>query len=288
MINEILSYKPQKNNLWKGKYKIPWNDPEFSKRMLKMHLSQEHDMASRRSVVIEKQTQWIHENFLQDKCSHILDLGCGPGFYLKKLSDLGHNCTGIDFSPSAIEYAKQSCSNVKLMLGDITNVTYGENYDLIMILFGEINVFSPQECKLILNKAYNALKTGGILIIEAYLFEAVKKIGQSAKNWFRSNKSKKSTEHWFDNVINDSLFSEEPHIILIENNWLEDEQIALSNFWILEDNKNTCHYISTTRAYTEQQYINLFKDIGFQNITNRSFGEASTDSSDFCLFTGMK
>jgi len=28
--------------------KIPWDDPAFSERMLKEHLSQEHDAASRR------------------------------------------------------------------------------------------------------------------------------------------------------------------------------------------------------------------------------------------------
>ena len=104
-----------------------------------------------------------------------------------------------------------------------------------------------------------------------------------------SGRNKKDVEHWLDNTINDKLFSEEPHIVLLENNWLEDKQIALSDFWILEDNKNICHYISTTQAYTEQQYINIFNDIGFQNITKHdNFGEVLTNKSDFCVFTGIK
>ena len=38
---------------WIEGEKIPWNDPEFSKRMLKEHLSQNHDAASRRFEIIE-------------------------------------------------------------------------------------------------------------------------------------------------------------------------------------------------------------------------------------------
>lgn len=40
---------------WSEGEKIPWNDPAFSKRMLKEHLSQAHDAASRRSETIDAQ-----------------------------------------------------------------------------------------------------------------------------------------------------------------------------------------------------------------------------------------
>ena len=57
MINKILEHRPSKEGLWNGSYKIPWNERGFSERMLKMHLSQTHDMASRREELIEKQVQ---------------------------------------------------------------------------------------------------------------------------------------------------------------------------------------------------------------------------------------
>jgi len=34
---------------WEEGEKIPWHDPDFSRRMLREHLSQTHDLASRRS-----------------------------------------------------------------------------------------------------------------------------------------------------------------------------------------------------------------------------------------------
>ncbi|MBA7683397.1 hypothetical protein ES703_91761 [subsurface metagenome] len=44
---------------WSEGEKIPWHEPAFSQRMLKEHLSQDHDAASRRSDKIDKQVQWI-------------------------------------------------------------------------------------------------------------------------------------------------------------------------------------------------------------------------------------
>ena len=38
---------------WSEGDNIPWNDPDFSERMLVEHLSQEHDLASRKSETID-------------------------------------------------------------------------------------------------------------------------------------------------------------------------------------------------------------------------------------------
>ena len=84
---------------------LPWDDPGFSERMLQAHLSQRHDVASRRFETIDRHIAWIHDSLLQGRTSRILDLGCGPGFYLQRLAGLGHACVGIDFSPASIAYA---------------------------------------------------------------------------------------------------------------------------------------------------------------------------------------
>jgi hypothetical protein len=39
---------------WSEGEKIPWNDPDFSQRMLLEHLSQEHEGASRRFETIDQ------------------------------------------------------------------------------------------------------------------------------------------------------------------------------------------------------------------------------------------
>jgi len=47
------------------------------------------------------------------------------------------------------------------ILGDIRHVDFGGPYDLVMILYGEFNVFSPAEALTILNKVWASLSPQG-------------------------------------------------------------------------------------------------------------------------------
>jgi 2-polyprenyl-3-methyl-5-hydroxy-6-metoxy-1,4-benzoquinol methylase len=165
---------------WVEGEKIPWNDPDFSRRMLKEHLTQAHDLASRRFEVIDRQVEWLHQKILSGLPCQILDLGCGPGFYTSRLARLGHRCTGLDFSPASIAYAQQTAQAEQLecryLQADITTADYGAGYDLAMLIFGEFNVFRPATARLILSKAYQALKDGGTLLLEPHTFEAIQRV----------------------------------------------------------------------------------------------------------------
>ena len=99
---------------WAEGEKIPWNEPGFSERMLREHLSQEHDWASRRASTIDKHVDWIHREVLSSRPSRILDLGCGPGLYASRLAKMGHACAGIDFSPASIAYAREYAQKANL------------------------------------------------------------------------------------------------------------------------------------------------------------------------------
>ena len=46
---------------WTDGEKIPWNEPGFSKRMLKEHLSQDHDAASRRLEIVNQQVEYCEQ-----------------------------------------------------------------------------------------------------------------------------------------------------------------------------------------------------------------------------------
>ncbi|MCB0116237.1 MAG: class I SAM-dependent methyltransferase, partial [Caldilineaceae bacterium] len=146
---------------WAEGEKIPWNDPAFSERMLREHLSQAHDLASRRTERIERHVDWIHSALLGGEASAILDLGCGPGLYATRFAARGHRVTGIDYGPASVRYARLQAAEsglpCEIIESDIRKADYGvDRFDLAMLIFGEFNVFHPDDARAILRKAHTA------------------------------------------------------------------------------------------------------------------------------------
>ena len=253
-------------NIWHRGYKIPWDEPDFSRRMLAMHLSQDHDMASRRSEWIDKQVEWIHDDLLGEQSANILDLGCGPGFYSHRLTMRGHCCHGIDFGPASVDYARQHNpdeSRCDFVLGDIREVQFGGPYDLAMILFGELNVFSPAEAIAILCKTQASLNPQGKLIVEIQTAEAVESVGRSEPN-----------ERHFES----GLFSDRPHHCLTQNQWLPEHQVTIQTFYVTEtENGQTQQFHSTTKAWQDNELIELLKNAGFKNPTQQNEWPSNTE-----------
>jgi SAM-dependent methyltransferase len=208
---------------WAEGEKIPWNDPEFSARMLEEHLSQQHDMASRRQEMIERHVEWIHGTCLHGRPGRVLDLGCGPGFYAQRLARLGHACVGIDFSPASIEHARAQAVGspqvIEYVCGDIRATDFGNGFDLVMLVFGELNVFTRTDAERLLQKACAALRAGGCLLLEPQTFDAIKEDGERPACW---------------RTVSSGLFASRPHFWLEEHFWHDDLRIA-ANAWADKD-----------------------------------------------------
>ena len=241
---------------WAEGEKIPWDDPDFSARMLDEHLSQEHDMASRRSAMIDRHVAWIHETCLNGYPSRILDLGCGPGFYLQRLAQLGHSCVGVDFAPASIEYARTQAAeaglDIKYIQGDIRITDYGEDFDLGMFVFGEFNVFNSQDAKKLLGRIHQALMPGGKIILEPQTYGIIESEGNRSNSWH--------TEL-------DGIFSGKPHLWLEEHFWHADCQAATTRYLIIDAATGAVgRYASTSQAYTDDDYDLLLANAGFSEI----------------------
>lgn len=235
---------------WAEGEKIPWNDPEFSRRMLKEHLSQKHDAASRRTRTIKKHVDWMHELVLGGNPSRILDLGCGPGFYCARLAALGHACRGIDFGPASIDYAvKHSPESCTYTLGDIRTTDFGSGYDLVMLIFGEFNVFKPEDAKLILEKTHDALNPGGKILLEAQSFDAVLGTGNQPATWYSAE---------------NELFADQPHLCLMEPFWDEDASVAIERFFIVDAaTGEVTRHSASTQAYENDELAQMLLEAGF-------------------------
>ena len=251
---------------WVEGHNIPWDEPGFSARMLREHLSQEHDAASRRTEKIDRHVAWIHEKVLSQVPTRVLDLGCGPGLYAGRLAALGHDCTGIDYSPASIEFARAQareqglrCSYIE---GDVREARYDSGFGLAMMLYGELNVFAPEDARAILAKAHRALREGGSLLLEAHDFAGVQRIGKEPPTWYSSKSG---------------LFMGAPHLCLIDHAWHEERRAATTRYFIVAAaSGDVTRHAQSMQAYTEQEYEALVRDAGYDDV---AFHESLTGSA---------
>ena len=251
-LNEVV-HRSVRPRPWAEGEKIPWNDPEFSRRMLKEHLTQTHDAASRRTPTIKQHVNWIHHSLLGGRPSHILDLGCGPGLYSSRLATLGHTCHGIDFSPASISYAKKhSGKKCSFTLADVRTAEFGQGYDLAMFIYGEFNVFTKPDARRILKKAYKSLLRGGKLLLEISTYDGVEQLGNQPATWYSSP---------------NGLFSDKPHLCLMESFWDNAQRVATERYMIVDaETGGVIRYASSTQAYDERAIKSLLRGVGFKRI----------------------
>jgi SAM-dependent methyltransferase len=252
IVNRTLKPVP-----WSEGDNIPWNDPAFSERMLAEHLNQEHDLASRRSDTIDEHVGWIFSEVLRSRPARLLDLACGPGFYTLRLARAGCECVGIDFSPASIRYAKEmaaagadlSCTYHR---ADVRNGLFGEAYDLVMMIYGQFNVFPRNQGLDILKNAHKALKPGGSLLLEVQSRELIQQNGEKDPTWYTAESG---------------LFSGEPHLVLQENFW-NAEAGASTNRWLVIDGQTgaVSSFALSNEAYTELELEHALDLAGFKEV----------------------
>lgn len=235
--------------------KIPWDEPAFSQRMLENHLSQDHDWASRRLTVIEQQVAWIASQLPAG--ARILDLGCGPGFYTRLLSERGFRCTGVDFSPASIEWARQQAQragqNIDYIQQDIRTYCPQAPFDFIMMTFGELNVFSAADAQALFSRCARWLVPGGRLLAEVHTFDEIKRQGMAPASWQRCPHG---------------LFLAVPHLLLTENAWDEEAQTSSTQFWAIDESGRTTRFGSQMTAWRDDDYVSLLGNAGF-NVLQR-------------------
>ncbi len=238
---------------WEEGDKIPWNEPGFSRRMLREHLSQDHDAASRRAGQIDAQVRWIHEEVLGEIPTEVLDLGCGPGLYTSRLARLGHTCLGIDYGPASIAYAQEEAMREGLacdyLLEDVRTADFGSEHGLAMMIFGEFNTFSPLDARTILTRAHDALLPGGVLLLEPHTFEAVWTEGTEGRTWHTTPAG---------------LFSDDPYLMLEENHWDDAARVSTRRMYHIDAaTGEVARHAISMQAYSNDEYRELLESCGF-------------------------
>ena len=103
--------------------------------------------------------------FIPEK-SMALDIGCGEGFLLKEMLDVGLDALGLDFSDFGIQKYNPSLVS-KFQKGDIYSAldlfqAKGHQYDLVILANVLEHVREPEE---LIGQIYSILKVSGILVV---------------------------------------------------------------------------------------------------------------------------
>ena len=241
---------------WSEGDNIPWHDPGFSERMLAEHLSQEHDLASRRSAALDEHVDWIFSTVLEGRPGRVLDLGCGPGLYLHRLAARGCECVGIDFSPASIRHARETAAAADLPCrfvgADLREADLGAGFDVAMMIYGQLNVFPRRQASAILAKASAALAPGGRLLLELQGAEQIRKEGESGSSWYTAESG---------------LFSDRPHIVLQENSWDSDAGASTIRFMVIDAATGAVTGCAlSNEAYSEDELVEALHSAGFKAV----------------------
>lgn len=236
---------------------LPWSDPEFSRRMLREHLSQDHDRASRRFEIIDQQVAWIHHAVLGGRPGRVLDLGCGPGLHAHRLAEWGHACTGLDFSPASIRYAQDQADLAEVecqyRLVDVREADLGSGFDAVLMLFGEFNTLPPADAQLLLKRIQSALAPSGRVVLELHFDDSVRALGEEEPRW---------------SARSEGLFAEHPHLVLHESRWHAEEAVTTERYWVFEEGREPAAYSLDTRAYSDEELAEMLERAGL-SITSR-------------------
>jgi SAM-dependent methyltransferase len=253
---------------WHGVSKLPWGDRAFSELMLREHLSQLHDGASRRLELVERHVRWIHEALLAGRRQRILDLGCGPGLYVRRFASLGHVAVGIDIAPAALAHAQaqreESPGRESYILADFLALPVTGPFDLVMILHGEFNTLTPAQARGLLVRLAGVLAPNGRLLIEAHPLRAVEAMGSRGRVWY---------------AVRSGLFGPGPHLRMDESRWDAETSRSTNLNWVLDPATLSVQRFGTvTQGYSEQDYARLLADAGFPR--QERYASLTGDGSD--------
>jgi 2-polyprenyl-3-methyl-5-hydroxy-6-metoxy-1,4-benzoquinol methylase len=153
---------------------------------------------------------WIYNEFLEMpatfelmgniKGKEVLDIGCGPGIYAKKMAKIGARVKGFDITPKMIEIAKREYPELDLRIGSVYNIPFDEKFD---IAIAPLVIEHLEDWNKVFREVNKVLKKGGCFIfsIGNPVFDITKRTNKSKpfirefENYF---KEKKRYSTWRD------------------------------------------------------------------------------------------
>ena len=185
----------------------------------------------------------------------VIDLGCGPGIYLEKLSALGHACTGMDFSANSLAYARKQARqkglDIQYIQQNYLELDFAEKYDLLILIYTDIGVLLPEERGRLLDRIHRALKPGGI-----YIFDVLNE--RNLRQKFQETQVLSHEPGGFWKPV--------PYMELASGYHYPDHKVFLKQHCILDEEDQMWTYRFWTHYFSTEDVIRLLSAGGFTAI----------------------
>ena len=181
----------------------------------------------------------------------VLDVGCGMGRHAYLLSQKGYYCEGIEPHPKMVKYARKHYPNVTYKVNNMQNIKYRNKFDAVICIFSII-VFnkSNEEAIKTFNNFYNALKKGGVVIIETY-----NAINWLANNSFRTHFTDIDKKAGIKTIVNENI------------NTNNQSYISERTYYRIKDNKKLGSFAKESRMFFPLELKFFLESSGFRVLT---------------------
>jgi len=277
--------EPRPPRPWRDGNKIPWHEPDFSERMLDVHLDQGTHMASRTREVIGHHVGWLCERLQvltgADRGLRILDVGCGPGLYCHELARRGHTAVGFDFAPAPLEYARMVADGEGLdcdfhhadltALDDDMLARFGD-VDAVTFWFGEFNSFRTEAARDFLKRLAVPLKPGGLIALEVQPFDGF---------------AREDADEW--QLHEASPLCDGPHFWLQQHHWDEEALAEITVYWIIDARSGDLErFAQCHQGWKDEELTEALADAGLDGAVFEPPITGCDDRFEFTMVTARK
>jgi len=242
-----------------------WTDPWLAEQMLWHHLSQESGHSSRPIAEIENIVEWIDDQ-LELAGKHVIDLGCGPGLYARRMARRGASVTGVDFSANSLAYARtREMQNVEYIEADYLEDDLPFGFDIAALIFYDYCAMAPGKRKRLLERVHGLLNPGGKLVLDLAgpgAFDAVEE------------------QLEIEERLMGGFFAEGDYLGLHKVDVYEEEALSLDRFFIIEPER-TWQIFNWVQYYSPESTSAELGEAGFMvaAMTGGLNGEPLADDS---------
>jgi SAM-dependent methyltransferase len=232
---------------------LPWGNPEFSERMLDEHLTQDHELASRRLDTIDRQVELLRGWLGLEAGQSLLDMTCGPGLVARAFARHGIAVTGVDIAPAAIRHAIEITGGLPCTFieADVREVPLPvAEFDAAIYLYGQPGVPDPKEQREILTRIRLSLRRGAPIVLEVRDAASVERWPQL--RWWTGSRG---------------LFGRDDKLVLTERIWDAPARATVERDIVLDIETGALSTFGVTeRAYEMEEVESLLAGAGFPTV----------------------